>query len=157
MAMESILEWHVPTGGFYWTLGVSWLLADQPQKALEAFENETLQGNREIGAIMALHDLGRMDDYESRFARFRNNDGGEESLARIYAWIGDNDNAFEWLQRMIDTHGPGMLAKVDTDLYTKIKTDPRWQKMRSEHGFEAREFESIDFVLSLPAGAAVDN
>lgn len=155
--LELILEWHAPTPGYYWALGVSWLLADQPQKALDAFEQEILEGNAELGAIMALHDLGRTEDFESRFTRFRNGDADAESVARIYAWIGDNDNAFAWLEKMIETDGPSRLRQVDTDLYHKIKTDPRWQTMRSEHGFEDKTLEPIDFKFSLPPGAAIES
>lgn len=152
-ALESILEWHTASPGYYWTLGVGWLVAGQPQKALDAFEKEeSYEGNREIGTIMALHDLGRTEEFESRFTRFRNDEADTESVARIYAWIGDNDKAFEWLEMMIETDGPGRLRQVDTDLYDKIKTDPRWQKMRSEHGFEDKPLERIDFTFTLPLG-----
>ncbi len=49
-----------------------------------------------------------------------------ECVARIYARIGNNDKAFEWLGRMVAMQGPKMLQYIDTDLYEKIKSDSRW-------------------------------
>lgn len=156
-ALESILEWHTAQPGYYWSLGVGWLVANQAQKALDAFEKEEgYKGNREIGIIMALHDLGRTEEFESRFTRYRSDEADPESVARIYAWIGDNDNAFKWLEKMIETDGPGRLRDVDTDLYAKIKTDPRWQKMRSEYGYGEKPKDPIDFTFTLPLGAEID-
>ena len=153
-ALGTILEWHAPMPGFYWSLGVGWLVAGEPQEALNAFEKEELEGNRNMGIAMAFHDLGRLDDFESRIAELRVA-GNEETVARIYAWIGNNDQAFEWLDKMVETHGPEMVANIDTDLYAKIKADPRWKAFRSKHGYEDKPFETIDFTYSLPMGAPV--
>ena len=153
--LESTLSWHAPGAGFYWSLGTSWLVAGRPQQALDAFEKEVLVGNREMGTLMALHDLGRIEEFDSRFSTFRNDAStSAEAVARIYAWVGDNDNAFAWIDRMIEVDGPAMLFAIDTDLYARIKSDPRWKRLRSEHGIEDVTPLSIDFSYSLPAGAA---
>lgn len=151
--MEATLAWQSPSGGFYWSLGVHWLVAGDAQKALDAFEKETINGNRELGTIMALHDLGRIEEFNERLARFQDeSDGGSESIARIYAWIGDNDKAFEWLDRMVEEDAR-LVRLIDTDLYDKIKSDPRWKQLRSAHGFNDDAREVIDFHYSLPEGA----
>ena len=152
----SILAWHAPTTYFYWSLGVSWLVAGEPEKALAAFEKESADGNREMGAIMALHDLDRHEDFEARFSRYRNGVGNAESIARIYAWIGDKDSAFEWLDKMIEVDGPEVLRWLDTDLYAKVKSDPRWRAMRDEYGYGDTQFEAVDFKYALPSGASID-
>ena len=155
-ALELILEWHAPTAGFYWSLGVSWLLAGNPEDALTAFEKEVDEANREMGAIMALHDLGREEEFESRFSRFFEHSANEESIARIYAWIGDNDKAFEWLEKAIEANGPGLFLSLGADLYAKIRPDPRWQAMRDMYGASDVPVEEVSFDYSLPAGASID-
>ena len=145
-----------------WSIGVSWLLAGFPDKALVAFELESLDGNREMGTIMALHDLRRMDEFEARLASFRNETeggAGAESLARIYAWVGDNDKAFEWLDKMIVQDGSEMVANIDTELYAKIKSDPRWRTLRDKYGYHDEPIEpveAIEFRYSLPTGVSND-
>ena len=160
--LEEFLSWHAPSGGSYWSIGVSWLLAGFPDRALAAFELESLEGNREMGTIMALHDLGRMDEFETRFAILRNDaeSGGEaEAIARIYAWIGSNDEAFEWLNKGVELDGPKILAQIDTDLYAKIKPDPRWRTLRDKyvyHDEPIEPVEAIEFRYTLPTGVSND-
>lgn len=153
--LESMLAWHAPLAGYYWSLGVSWLVAGHPGKALAAFEKES-DNTREIGVIMALHDLGRKGDFEGRFARFRNEATSAEGIARIYAWVGDKDRAFEWLDKMIEVDGPELVGTIDTDLYSKIKPDPRWRAMRDEYGYKDIPVEEVNFTYTLPPGASID-
>lgn len=154
--LESLLAWHSPTTHFYWSLGVSWLVAGQPEKALAIFEKEFSDGQREMGTIMALHDLGRTEEFETRFAQFRNDTIYAESVARIYAWIGDKDRAFEWIDRMIEESGPEMVQQIDSDLYVKLRPDPRWRALREKHGYDDAQTEPIDFAYELPPGASID-
>lgn len=155
-ALESNLAWHTATRGFYWSIGVSWLLAGNPERALTAFEKDVDEAGDSIGAIMALHDLGRTEEFESRFSRFRDEEKNEESIARIYAWIGDNDKAFEWLDKAIESDGPNLVAWIDTDLYDKIKPDPRWQALRDRYGVRDVPRDEVKFDYSLPAGASIE-
>jgi hypothetical protein len=46
-----------------------------------------------------------------------------------------------------------MLGYIDTDLYAKIKPDPRWKELRSKHGIEDFEPGSVQFNYTLPSGA----
>lgn len=153
--LESLLAWHTPTSGFYWSYGVSLLFAGHPDKALTAFEKE-VAGVGEIGAIMALHDLGLEEEFESRFSVFRDEAEFEEGVARIYAWVGDYDKAFEWLEKATESSGPDFLASISVDLYAKMKTDPRWQTMLDKYGIDDLRYDEVTFDYSLPAGAAID-
>ena len=157
LLLQDILAWHTPTGGYYWSLGVSWLLAGDPEKALAAFEKELLQGNRKkMGTIMALHDLGRTEEFVAEFEDFRNMEGGSESVAQIYAWIGDSDKAFEWLQVAVDDNGPRILARIDTALYSKIKLDSRWRELRDKYGYSDDSMEDVEFNF-VPPGTLVEH
>ncbi len=156
LALEQILTWHAPTPGYYWALGVSWLVPGVPEKALATFEKELDEGLGEMGTIMALHDLGRMDEFDARFAAMREDDPSTEIIARIYAWVGNNDKAFEWLDEMVATEGPGMLAAIDSDLYEKIKSDPRWRTLRDKHGYYDKPVVAIEFNYALPPGMSID-
>jgi tetratricopeptide (TPR) repeat protein len=160
--LEEFLSWHAPTGGSYAQIGTSWLLAGFPDRALAAFEMESEDGNREMGTIMALHDLGRMDEFETRFASLRNDaEGGRdaEGIAQIYAWIGSNDEAFEWLDKMVAFGGSEMLAQIGGDLYAKIEPDPRWSALREKYGYHDKPIEpveAIEFRYTLPTGVSND-
>jgi tetratricopeptide (TPR) repeat protein len=156
MRTEEMLHWQAPVAGYYWEVGRGWLLAGEAEKALAAFEKEILEGNREMGQLMALHELGRLDEFESRFAALRGGANNAEAVARVYAWTGDNDKAFEWLDRAVEVDGPRLLSGIDTPMYDKIKSDPRWRELRARHGIFDVPVEAIEFDYSLAPGLASD-
>jgi tetratricopeptide (TPR) repeat protein len=156
-ALEDILRWRTPDPTFYWSLGTMWLHAGHPDKALDAFEKELNEDTRSYARIFALHDLGRMEEFELRFAEKRaQGDQGAEGIARVYAWVGDNDKAFEWLDIMVETSGADYLELIDTDYYEKIKSDPRWRALRDKHGYFDVPIEGIEIDVTLPPGVTVD-
>ena len=73
-----------------------------------------------------------------------------ESIARVYAWSGQNDLAFEYLGKMVNQRGPASAADVDTDLYEPIKSDPRWQPFLERNGVTKEDLSHIEFDPPLP-------
>jgi len=156
LVLRKVLSWHAPSEGSFWSIGRYWLFAGRPDEALAVFEQESDAGLRDMGVIMALHDLGRMDEFEERFASLRGDEPDAESIARIYAWIGNNDEAFEWLDTMIAADGPDSLRGVRGGFFEKIISDPRWRVLRDKYGYEDEPVEVIEFNYSLPPGVALD-
>lgn len=149
--LEKLLEWREGTPSLFWDLGVSWLIAGEPAKALEYFEKAP-PGNREMGRMMALHDLGRHDEFEAQFSELLSSpEEDPEGIARIAAWTGQNDLAFEYLERMIDELGPSSAAYARSELYTPIKSDPRYQGFLDRYGASDEDFSHIRFNPKLPA------
>jgi tetratricopeptide (TPR) repeat protein len=150
--LENIRKWHNASPSVLWSLGVVWLVAGEPGKALGYFEQlPPSWGN--LGRLLALHDLGRFDEFETEFEQRiadSANGGSPEVIARIYAWTGQNDLAFEYLERMVDESGPSSAAQVDTDLYEPIKTDPRWQAFLDRNGVSKEDLSHIEFDPPLP-------
>ena len=135
----------------YWNLGVAWLVAGEPGKSLEYFD-KTWPGNRELGKMLALHDLGRVDEFEAEFSKLRKGpETHPESIARIYAWTGQNDLAFEYIERTVDREGPGIVLSLSTDLYEPIKSDSRWQKLLNRYDVAEEDLARIRFNPKLPA------
>ena len=154
--VESMLMWGAPTAYFYWELGHRWLLAGNPESASAAFEKEKISAAAETGAILVLHEFGRESEFESRFSDFRDQDAQGERIALIYAWVGDADSAFEWLDRAIASDGPEVLKSSRVHFYEGIHTDPRWQALLDRHGIDDPTPADIAFDYSLPAGASID-
>jgi TolB-like protein len=150
--LEKFLEWQDdPPIVMYWQLGVAWLVAGEPEKALGYFE-QAPPGNREMGRIMALHDLGRHDEFETQFSKMLSNSAEDpESVARIAAWTGQNDLAFEYLEYAVEQQGPSVARRVRTDLYEPIKSDLRWQAFLKRYGAADDDLAHIRFNPKLPA------
>jgi len=151
--LEKLLEWRDPTQVFYWHLGVVWLVAGEPGKALEYFK-QAPPGNSEIGQMLALHDLGQNDEFNAAFSEWRADpDTHPESVARVAAWTGQSDLAFENLERAIDLEGPQILHAINrgADLYAPITSDPRWHALFDRYGMaEGRDLSHIRFNPKLP-------
>jgi TolB-like protein len=152
--LDGLREWRELTPYAYWTLGVSWLVAGEPAKALEYFERAP-PGNRELGRLMALHDLGRDDEFEAVFSKWRTDpDQHPEGIARVAAWTGQNDLAFDYLERTVEWEGPEIVQAIKrgSDLYEPIKSDPRWQALIDRYDSTGEEdLSHIRFNPKLPA------
>jgi TolB-like protein len=148
--MESMLEWRPPDHQFNWHMGVAYLFSGQPGKALELFEPGKDDGMG-YAYLLALHELGRYEEFEERLAgeieRIDENGGGV--VARIYAWLGENDKAFEYLE-MAMAADPNMFSAVGNDFYRKIQSDPRWDELMSRYGIVPWYQLDIEFNPRLP-------
>ncbi|MEM7000916.1 MAG: tetratricopeptide repeat protein [Pseudomonadota bacterium] len=151
-SMNALLDWHAGTPEVYWSIGASWLTAGRPKEALRILDRGAIGGTREMGTIMALHDAGHDIEFEARFARYRAQARDHESVARIYAWTGDTDKAFLALNQMVEHEGVERLGHIQTEIYDKIKADPRWLELHEKNGWVLRseQQEPIAFEFTLP-------
>jgi len=71
---------------------------------------------------------------------------GEDSLpygaathAELLAWCGENDRAFEWLERAERQQDPYLLLLETSHAYDNLRNDPRWADLRRTMGFQKIE------------------
>lgn len=150
--LEKLRQWREITPGNFWQLGVSWLVAGEPAKSLDYFEHAP-PGNRKLGQILAMHDMGHQRAFDREFAQLLSEADLElESIARIAAWTGQNDLAFEYLDRAVEQRGPGMVTaiKLGSDLYAPIKSDPRWRQFLDRYDANDEDLSQIRFNPKLP-------
>jgi serine/threonine-protein kinase len=108
-------------------LGSSWLLEGKPQAALEAYQ----RGGgvfRLTGMALALHDAGREPESDEllRTLETRHGHTGAYQVAQVYAWRGDRDQAFAWLERAGEQHDAGLIYLKFDPLMAKLRDDPRY-------------------------------
>lgn len=158
--LESILEWKRATPSNLWNIGMAWLGAKEPERAWEYFEELRAMDEKsgQFAQIFALYDLGRHDEFEAEFADFRAGQVDPEPIARIYAWTGQNDKAFEWLEIAVEEMGPGAATSIQLDLYDRIRPDPRYKAFLETHGITSDDFSHIEFNPPFPPAlrAAID-
>jgi TolB-like protein/DNA-binding winged helix-turn-helix (wHTH) protein len=111
-----------------YALGVTLLARGQPQAALAAFLNEPSEAARIRGSAMAYFALGRKADSDAALAfRFKEYAIYPFVNAEVYAFRGESDEAFKWLERAF--------AQKDVYLYTvkfsqslrSLEGDPRFK------------------------------
>jgi serine/threonine-protein kinase len=55
-------------------------------------------------------------------------------IAQVYAWRGETDKAFEWLQISFDTHDTGTLSLLVDPLLQGLHSDPRYHALLAKTG-----------------------
>jgi adenylate cyclase len=111
-------------------LGEVLMLQGHLDAALTVFRQETLDDGQLEGSAMVHFAAGRKADSDARLADAIGQNGSSwpSEIARVYAFRGEKDHAFEWLTKAYDMH--------DEDLYF-IKGDPLLKNIESDPRFKA--------------------
>jgi adenylate cyclase len=107
------------------------LLQGQPEEALSLAEREVEPFWREFGVVSALYVLGRTDEADARLAVLieQNQDDAAYQIAQLYAFRGDRNQVFEWLERAY-VQRDGGLPEMLLDPYLRaFSDDPRWTEL----------------------------
>jgi len=92
--------------------------------------NEKLDAVRLSGSAMAYFALGRKADSDASLAEMLNgqNDLHPFEIAQAYAFRGESDEAFKWLDRAYAQKDSGGLPFIKSDpLFKKLESDPRYK------------------------------
>jgi serine/threonine-protein kinase len=110
------------------TLAKVLLARGQFAAALAAAEREEPEGGREAGRAIALRALGRERDSKVALADFVAKMGAETpfTVAQVYAFRGERDAAFLWLNRALREHDPDLHTIKGEPLFDNLKSDPRF-------------------------------
>lgn len=139
--------------GGYYQLGVALLRRGDPQAALDAFQKEQSEDWKVMGTALASHALGLQQDYEVALKQLQDGWGDRwpTEVAQVYAWVGDNDQAFFWLQKAYDDTGDGSWPDIRVDdLLAPLQQDPRWPEFAEKLGIPGADLDAFAFSVSLP-------
>ena len=71
-------------------------------------------------------------------------------IAYVYAFRGEADKAFAWLDKAVE-YGDGGLGEIVTEnLFDKIHADPRWLPFLRKVGKAPEQLAKIEFKVTLP-------
>ena len=139
-------------GTAHYTLGVVLLLKGDAQGALAEIEQETSDVWKMIGLPMAYHALGRKADSDAALAALiaKYEKDAAYNIAYVYAYRGEADQAFEWLDKAVEYGDPGLGEIVTENLFDKIHNDPRWLPFLRKLGKAPEQLAKIEFKVTLP-------
>jgi adenylate cyclase len=104
------------------------------------------------GYSMAFYTAGRMVEFDDAFAKLRNEYGNVAPLevAMVYAWSGDIDAAFEWLERTIEPNPYELQLEYLSPFFFKLRGDPRWDGMLRRIERHPEQLAKIRFDPKIP-------
>ena len=112
---------------------------------------------RVYGETITYYSMGREAEFATRFRELKDQFGGDypTMVARVYAWMGDVDTAFEWLDRY--TPGQPQLGPVIVNHFEFLSVefqplhdDPRWHAHLQRLGVAPEQLAAIEFDISPP-------
>src|SRR5882724_8139199 len=151
-SFRTVLSLNPGQGGAHAELGNALLLKGDAQGALAEIEQETSENWKMIGLPMAYHALGRKADSDAALAALtaKYEKDSPYNIAYVYAYRGEADKAFAWLDKAIE-YGDGGLAEIVTEnLFDKIHADPRWLAFLRKIGKAPEQLAKIEFKVTLP-------
>jgi TolB-like protein/Flp pilus assembly protein TadD len=107
------------------------LFDGKARDALATFQSNSFAIFRDTGVAMAEHTLGDAKSSQQALDRVIATAAGDAAyqIAEIYAWRGEKDKAFEWLERAYRQQDGGLTGiKIDLVL-ASLRSDPRYVAM----------------------------
>ena len=131
---------------------IALLLKGDAQGALAEIEQETSEIWKMIGLPMAYHALGRKADSDAALAALiaKYEKDAPYNIAYVYAFRGEADKAFAWLDKAVEYGDPGLGEIVTENLFDKIHADPRWLPFLRKVGKAPEQLAKIEFKVTLP-------
>lgn len=113
------------------TFGKILLAQNQPQKALAEIEMETGDWEKLSGESLTYFALGRRQDSDAALSKLiaRHQNDGAYQIAEVYAFRGETDKAFEWLERAYRQHDPGTPELKTGLLVQGLRQDTRYAEL----------------------------
>ncbi len=115
-----------PRAHYY--LGRVLLAQGEPQAALAEMRKEPVAVYQVTGLAMVYHAIENREASRQALAELIDNWGetGAFQIAEVYAFLGENDAAFEWLQKAYDTHDFGLAVLLGNPAFAKLTSDARY-------------------------------
>ena len=112
------------------------LTRSKPEAALQEMEREKEAFWHRYGLALAYHALGRKGEADAALAELLEKDKEDAAfqIAEVYAFRGEADKAFEWLERAYAQRDGGLSEMKGDPLLKSLEGDPRYkaflEKMR---------------------------
>jgi tetratricopeptide (TPR) repeat protein len=135
-AFKKALELHPEHAVAHSFLGRVYLAQGHPQEALAEMEREPELDWRPYGLALAYHALGRKKESDAALTEFVEKYHADSAfqIAEVYAFRGESDKAFEWLERAYAQRDTGLPVLKGDPLLKSLERDPRYaaflKKMR---------------------------
>ena len=141
--LQRALELNPQTAFAHADLGEVLVAEGKPQQALAEIEKEPLQWGKLTGQALAYHALGRDQDSNAALAGLiaKYNNGAAYQIAEVYAFRGESDKSFDWLERAYKQRDGGLTEIKNDPLLKNLRHDPRYTELLKK--------------MSLPTGKAL--
>jgi tetratricopeptide (TPR) repeat protein len=113
------------------TLGKILIAKGRPQQALAEIEKEPNEWQKLTGEALVYHALGREQDSNAALADLiaKHDTDSAYQIAQVYAFRGDSDKSFAWLERAYRQRDPGLFDVKSDPLLKNLRRDSRYSQL----------------------------
>ena len=129
--LKKALDLHAQAAFAHVSLGEIFIAKRKPEQALAEIEKEPSEWARLTGQALVYHALGRDQDSNTALADLigKYNADSAYQIAQAYAFRGQTDKSFEWLDRAYKQRDGGMTdVKIDP-VFKNLHRDPRYVEL----------------------------
>jgi TolB-like protein/Tfp pilus assembly protein PilF len=151
-SMRTALRLNPGRIGVHYTIGAALLQMGEAKAALAEMQQESSEAWRLMGLTMAYHAVGQKTQSDATLAELikKYEKDTAYNVAYVLAFRGETDRAFEWLDKAVAYHDPG-LADTSVQLeFANIHPDPRWLQFLRRIKQTPEELAAIKFDVKLP-------
>jgi len=130
-ATQKALELNPQKTHDHFNRGLILLAQGRSQEALAEMEREPGVNWSLTGKALAYHDLGRRKDSNAALAELikEHQQYMAYQIAEIYAYRGESDRAFAWLNRAYQQRDSGLRSLKVDPLFKGVRPDPRYTEL----------------------------
>jgi TolB-like protein/class 3 adenylate cyclase/Tfp pilus assembly protein PilF len=135
-----------PLGGrLHHFLGLVRLKQGRVEEALEEFQQEGHDTFRLLGLTLVLHTRGLPAESHAALKELiaKDADGSACQIAEAYAYRGETELAFEWLERAYVQRDSGLSMMKTDPLLHRLHADPRWQSFLEKMGLADKPMQPV--------------
>jgi tetratricopeptide (TPR) repeat protein len=127
-AFRKALELNSEYPGAHMQLGRVLLIRPKPDAALQEMDREGEPPWRRQGRALAYHALGRKGEADAALAELleKDKENAAFQIAEVYAFRGEPDRAFTWLERAYAQRDTGLSEMKGDPLLKNLEADPRY-------------------------------
>ncbi|MBT8062865.1 MAG: hypothetical protein HKO64_02285 [Xanthomonadales bacterium] len=130
------------------------IMRNQPREALEMMETWPEGHQSSSLRAMAAHAIGDQQAYEAARAVVladetlaENDPNALDSVIAMFAHTGDLDEAFRWLDRLIDVDTEYVYMRLLSPAWAPLHDDARWDAYRDRLGLGTERVEALPFTI----------
>jgi TolB-like protein/lipoprotein NlpI len=135
-AAQRVLQLSHDYAAAHVILAVIYLAQGRSREALAAVQNEKDASWRLIGFPLAYHALGQKKEADAALAELiakLSNDAAYQ-IAEVYAFRGETDHAFQWLDRALAQRDGGLIEIKGDPMLKSLEHDPRYAEFLKKLG-----------------------
>jgi len=135
----------------HYNLGVALMLDGRPDEAVIAIQDEAREDWKLAGLSMALfeRDTPASDRALAKLLQ-QYGENMTYNIGYVYAYRGNNDAAFEWLEKAVAVDDPGVGEILSETLFQNLHDDPRWLPFLRKLGKAPDQLARIELKVVIP-------